>query len=1155
MQVTIYSFLNDLFVSDGKAGGATPPTTLRFGTLTAALPPRVQSAPPTLEEEKRKMTQKSTNEESRTLETAFEEEVMQFNQPAASSTGTLPSIQQVESIRPFVPGQQHPHYHPNQHYQQRPPRPYYPNVFPQQYYNQYRRPSMSHNVPYYGGPIGGYHPSPYFANTGVGMMRPQANYGGFNASSPLHPMHHQQPVGGPPSPSSSAQADPTTIGEASASSFSIPVITPPNPPTISPATSTLSRPIKKIAIVDPNTGKEVDLLNVPRIVKPESSISSSVASPQPTTVVKPHAIADGVGSTCAVLSSTNPTTLASTSSSITSVSASTLNITPVSLPITPRKNTVVISDPVSKKEVSLAELAASTQKDLTNILEEIDEDDLFKSDKSIVDSDLEYSSSEMDEDEEQEEEQLVEFPVIMTRKIRVNYPEEAVPFTFPAEGDPLRYSMDFLLQFAPHCKGEAKDIASVAFPKDLPTERRRRDDREERSGRRGGDRRDREREHRRGGRHEREKLHIRPEDTVLSNRAADAWKRASEMVLDEDKVLLRGIKELLNKLTEEKFEILSKQIIGAGVLKTSVSAPMINLFFDKAVEEPHYAPIYARLCYRIWQHDVDQIMKPAAEAVGEAVDPKKSLFRKSLVNKCQIEYDTKRAYSKSRMERLMAKQLAEANEDAEEENKTEEKTESEKKPESNLASGELTEEDYALIKTKRRVLGNMKFIGELFIASVIPPKIMHSVVQELLANTDDPEEEEVECVCRLLITVGAAIDTPDQTAMWTKYMERLRSLSTNNKLPTRVRFMVMDILELRQNKWRKTLPAHPVARPSSASSGTNIRASDRERPTIQQRPPSTGAIKYVSTAARNQDVRYERSGNKDNDDFRTCGVRGASSTQGRNVYTRSGARAQTQQDNQQQSKLQEESSSLRNSKSSLPSQESLNRYHALDLDDDKAASAEESLIGEDFLVPDQRQHQDLSSVDEKQLSRICSTLDESLGQKNYDDVTLAMLELPVSHRSAALRALILHAFDKGCKHIDLLVEVIFPSFLAKEDLSSPSIVEAGLKGAFEMLDDLVVDIPNALKFAGQISAVFFDAKLLTLTTLVQSTLACVSDRNPSCAGKVVLYTIAASKQGASDKQESIRASRPELEPCVFAENVRESLKPTIEKLALLDLLT
>src|SRR5690606_14277472 len=137
------------------------------------------------------------------------------------------------------------------------------------------------------------------------------------------------------------------------------------------------------------------------------------------------------------------------------------------------------------------------------------------------------------------------------------------------------------------------------------------------------------------------------------------------------------------------------------------------------------------------------------KASGEET-PKVDLeFRRFLISKCQVEYEKKKAWSHSRLAKL-------------EEQKSNEKTSdsTENAEASKVVSGELTEEDYELIKLKRRVLGNMRFIGELFNVGLLPEKIMHAVIQELLRDIENPEEEEVESFCKLFTTVGPKLDIP-----------------------------------------------------------------------------------------------------------------------------------------------------------------------------------------------------------------------------------------------------------------------------------------------------------------------------------------------------------------------------------------------------------
>ena len=61
------------------------------------------------------------------------------------------------------------------------------------------------------------------------------------------------------------------------------------------------------------------------------------------------------------------------------------------------------------------------------------------------------------------------------------------------------------------------------------------------------------------------------------------------------------------------------------------------------------------------------------------------------------------------------------------------------------------------MKLRRRSLGNIRFIGELYKIKMITGKIMHECIRKLLLQTD---EESPECLCRLVTTVGQVRDRP-----------------------------------------------------------------------------------------------------------------------------------------------------------------------------------------------------------------------------------------------------------------------------------------------------------------------------------------------------------------------------------------------------------
>ncbi|KAI9097077.1 hypothetical protein DFS34DRAFT_660374 [Phlyctochytrium arcticum] len=81
-------------------------------------------------------------------------------------------------------------------------------------------------------------------------------------------------------------------------------------------------------------------------------------------------------------------------------------------------------------------------------------------------------------------------------------------------------------------------------------------------------------------------------------------------------------------------------------------------------------------------------------------------------------------------------------------------------------------------------------------------------------NVENPEEEDVESLCKLLNTTGSRMDHKQAKKQFDAYFARIEELSNNKKLAARIRFMLRDLIDLRKDGWaNRNAPARPRTGP------------------------------------------------------------------------------------------------------------------------------------------------------------------------------------------------------------------------------------------------------------------------------------------------------------------------------------------------------
>lgn len=256
-------------------------------------------------------------------------------------------------------------------------------------------------------------------------------------------------------------------------------------------------------------------------------------------------------------------------------------------------------------------------------------------------------------------------------------------------------------------------------------------------------------------------------DVNSTNNSANTAISSSEK--ERHDAIFRKVRGILNKLAPEKFDKLCLELLNVGVDTKLILKGVILLIVDKALEEPKYSSLYAQLCLRLAE-EAPNFDGPSTD--GQPGQKQSTTFRRLLISKLQDEFE-----NRSRNVELYDKR----------------------------DSPLLPEEEEQRAIAKIKMLGNIKFIGELGKLDLIHESILHRCIKALLEKKKRVQlkdmGEDLECLCQIMRTVGPRLDHEKAKSLMDQYFARMCALKANKELPARIRFLLQDTMELRDNTW------------------------------------------------------------------------------------------------------------------------------------------------------------------------------------------------------------------------------------------------------------------------------------------------------------------------------------------------------------------
>lgn len=306
------------------------------------------------------------------------------------------------------------------------------------------------------------------------------------------------------------------------------------------------------------------------------------------------------------------------------------------------------------------------------------------------------------------------------------------------------------------------------------------------------------------------KIEISPEMLIPSE---NSWSAAQQNgMIDEDVRVGRKIFAVLNKLTIEKFGKLADQLFTeCGIAKPTHIVTLVKYLFQKATMQHHFIPMYADLCTRClsWlASDAAPEELVTSIGPGERTTAAADIFRRVLLERCQAAFYSYFLTHEGKDEHM---------------------------------------DEEERLKHRLSMLGTVKFVAQLLEHRLMTRAVFRNCL-EILLNPDERTDDHIECACVFLSEIGKLFEEqpgqgPDAYSKSLQdAMDELTEIADEESTSARIKFLVMNLVDLRENKYVPTTIAGQPAGPTKIADVHKQAAKEENLVRAVSRTQSTAAM-------------------------------------------------------------------------------------------------------------------------------------------------------------------------------------------------------------------------------------------------------------------------------------------------------------------------